>query len=361
VTNHTDVLGKRHWTIHDVARRAEVSAKTVSRVINGIGGVGEETRARIIRIIREVGYHPHTGARSMRRQQRDCVGVAVTAPLSEVPIRMDLFEWLFAELYEIFGSKGSYICFDLNPFSASPVVDYGRGLWEQRCGGVVVFGPVKASDAVMRRIHDSGHPYLALNRPADLPNCSYATVDYEEGAYLSTRFLLDRGHTGVGMLQGFGDYQGGLERVQGYGRALGAVGLEVDPKRIIPVALGARDIESAVYRLLLDPGVTAIVDASSVEDAASIREGARRAGRTPGKDFEIVAWTYTDNAAVMAEAAAHVWLPLVEAASAGFREFADWFYGRRNGPVKILYRPTLYEAVAGAEVPKPRRLFDVFT
>lgn len=350
-----------HYTIHDIARMAEVSAKTVSRVINEAPGVGEDTRARILRLIEDVGYYPHTGARSMRSRPRDCLGVTVSAPMAEVPINEDLFLFLFHEIYRIFGAQGNYVVFDLNPYATAAHVDYARGLWEQRYAGCVVIGPLKLGDKTVARIHASGHPYLVLSRLDSLPEISHATVDYEEGAYLSTRLLIERGHRRIGMLKAFSGFHPGLERRRGYLRALEEAGLEPCGELIRSVNFGTREITNAVHGLLQDTTMTALVDCSAAEDATSLREGARRAGRMPGEDFEIVAWTYTDKGAVLSEACAHVWLPVVEAACEGFTQLAAWFRGERNDPVSVLYRPTLYRHVTEGEVSKPRHLFDLST
>lgn len=349
----------RQWTIHDIARQAGVSAKTVSRVVNNESGVSAETRVRIARIIEEVGYEPHMGARSMRSQRRDCVGIALSAPPEDVPLSQGFFIWLFNELYTLFGTRGNFICFDPHPPVHAGTRDYARGLWQQRYTASVITGPLPMNDPHIRRVHESGHPYIVFGRLDSMPECSSATVDYELGARLSTEFLLKRGHRRIAMLKAFSGYQPGVERMRGYRASLAEAGIEFDPEMVRSVAIGAGHIVNAVHRLLLDPNVTALIDCSAAEDAASIREGARRAGRVPGQDFEIVSWTYTDNAAVLNEAAAHVWLPVLVAAGEGLGQFAQWFYGEREEPVHVLYRPTLYEKVSGEEVPKPAQLFEL--
>jgi hypothetical protein len=74
---------------------------------------------------------------------------------------------------------------------------------------------------------------------------------------------------------------------------------------------------------------------------------------------EVVTWTYTNKATVLEEAAAHVWIPILEAAREGIRLFSDWFNGRSEGPVKVLHRATLYKDLEPGEVPKPRPVFSV--
>ncbi|MCP4639595.1 MAG: LacI family transcriptional regulator [bacterium] len=340
---------------------AGVSAKTVSRVVNREQGVGEATRARIERIIEEVGYHPHMGARTMRSRPRDSIGVTLAAPPSDVPLSQALMLRMFTELYRIFGSKGEYVCLDLNPYERSPQGDYARGLWEQRYWGCIICGPLPVDDQTVLRVHRSGAPYLVLGRALDLDECSCGTVDFEEGAYLSAKFLLERGHTAIAMLKGLDGYQPNIERRRGYIRAMEEAGVEPRPELIRPVLFNSRDLVSATHRVLREPDVTALIDASGAEDAASIRDGARRAGRTLGGNCEVVSWTYTYNAAVLNEASAHLWLPVIEAAIEGMEALAEWFRGTRDEPVHVVYRPTLHETVSREEIPKPRPFFEVRT
>src|SRR5579864_3060909 len=64
-------------TIRDVARRAGVSAMTVSRVINGQPRVGEETRRRVEAAVAELGYVPNGLARGLSRRRTKLVGLIV--------------------------------------------------------------------------------------------------------------------------------------------------------------------------------------------------------------------------------------------------------------------------------------------
>ena len=71
-------------TIYDVAKVARVSPKTVSRVLNGDGPVGRETRAAVERAIAELGYVPSSAARTMRSNRSGLVGL-VTGAISLNP------------------------------------------------------------------------------------------------------------------------------------------------------------------------------------------------------------------------------------------------------------------------------------
>jgi LacI family transcriptional regulator len=64
-------------TIRDVARRAEVSVASVSRVLNGAGNVSEPTRSRIEEAVRALSYVPHAGARSLSMARTNALGVVL--------------------------------------------------------------------------------------------------------------------------------------------------------------------------------------------------------------------------------------------------------------------------------------------
>ena len=350
---------KAHWTIHDIARETGVSAKTVSRVLNHKNGAGPEVRARILRLMEEVGYQPHIGARSLRSHQNACIGVTVPAPLQEVPVSQGFLLWLFSFLYETFGSRGEFLGFDLNPQATEEGYDYGRGIWQQLFKACVIAGPMRTDDHIAARIHRSGVPYLSLGRLDSLPECSSATVDYEEGARLSTEFVVGRGHRRIAMLCGFEGFQPGVERMRGHHRALEDAGIACERSLVRFVGFDPEGVASAVQELLADPSVTSLVDASGTENGPGLREGARRAGRVIGRDFDLVVWTYADNTAVVREATAHLWLPVREAAAQGIRQLAEWLEGRREGPIMVLRTPVIDTRPKEAEVPPPRRLFRI--
>ncbi|MCP4237618.1 MAG: LacI family transcriptional regulator, partial [Aestuariibacter sp.] len=62
-------------TINDVARVAGVSPATVSRVVNGKGKVGDACRARVQKIIQELGYKPNVSAQSLVNRHTTNVGL----------------------------------------------------------------------------------------------------------------------------------------------------------------------------------------------------------------------------------------------------------------------------------------------
>ena len=66
-----------HSTIYDVAQRAGVSAKTVSRVINNSPLVAPDTRRKVLAAIAELDFHPDSAAKGLRQRSRKSVGFVI--------------------------------------------------------------------------------------------------------------------------------------------------------------------------------------------------------------------------------------------------------------------------------------------
>lgn len=64
-------------TIRDVARRAQLSVATVSRALNGFDNVSEQAKERVVEAVRELGYVPHAGARSLSLARTNAIGVVL--------------------------------------------------------------------------------------------------------------------------------------------------------------------------------------------------------------------------------------------------------------------------------------------
>ena len=64
-------------TIRDVAKRAQLSVATVSRALNGLENVSEDARERIAAAVKDLGYVPHAGARSLSLSRNNALGVVL--------------------------------------------------------------------------------------------------------------------------------------------------------------------------------------------------------------------------------------------------------------------------------------------
>ena len=183
-----------HATIRDVARRAEVSVATVSRVLNGLDNVRPAMRERVEGAAAELGYVPHAGARSLSLARSHMIGVVLP----------DLYGEYYSEILR--GVDRTATANGLNVLLSNIHGDEARGIevvrtMRGRVDGLVLMLPDIDTDRVLAALPHS--------MPVVLVNCrdgedlrSEIRIDNALGASRVVRHLLDQGYRQIVHLAG---------------------------------------------------------------------------------------------------------------------------------------------------------------
>ncbi len=147
-------------TIRDVARRAQVSVASVSRVLNGLENVSEDTRARVVAAVEELGYVPHAGARSLSRARAHAIGVVLP----------DLHGEFFSEIVRGMDRQASergYLMLLSNLHASRDQAAAALRAMRGRVDGLLVMAP-HLSDGDLAAAIPHGFPVVVMNsRTAD--------------------------------------------------------------------------------------------------------------------------------------------------------------------------------------------------
>ncbi|HEX7325221.1 MAG TPA: LacI family DNA-binding transcriptional regulator [Rhodanobacteraceae bacterium] len=216
----------RTVTLEDVAARAGVSAKTVSRVVNEEGGVGAGTRERIRRIIDQLGYRPNMAARGLSGAHSYTIGLVYDNPNAYYILAMQ---------------RGALTACDALNFGLQfhPCDSNGTGLADElrnfvfrsRLSGLVLTPPVSERLACLRKLGAYHIPFVrvlsAARDPHGVSPCVY--VNDRDASYAITTHLLQLGHVRIGFLRGDKRHHSSAERLKGYQDALHQY--HIDPPR----------------------------------------------------------------------------------------------------------------------------------
>jgi len=240
-------------TMADVAREADVSVMTISRVVNEKGEVSPATRQRVLEVIERLGYRPSAIARGLATQRTGSLGLVM--PDVANPFFSDVARGAehvaYAEGYNIF------LCnTDEDPQRELSVL---QSLEDKQVDGVVLCssrlddGELEA--ALVR------HPAVVLvNRRLEGGGIVGSVLsDDEAGGRLATQHLLQAGHRAVGFLAGPPASYSGRQRAKGYRAALAAAALPYHPgwtRHCSPVVESGR--ETARHLLTAYPELTAL-------------------------------------------------------------------------------------------------------
>ncbi len=285
-------------TINDVARLAGVSKKTVSRVINRSPLLNEETRGRVEKVIRELGYVPNPQARALALRRNFLVGLIHDNPNAQMVLNMQQ-----GILEALQGTEFEMVVRPVDRNSSAMLDDVRTFLERQRLFGVVLLPPISENDALARLCDEVGCRYVRMGS-AQLDDSAHMVASNDrEAVREATDFLIQQGHRLIGLIEGPDGFRSARERRLGFEDALQAAGLTL-PRSLI--AQGNYTFETGVTaanRLLdLSPRPTAIF-ASNDEMAAGIVFAARERGISIPDELSVIGFDDTP-------IAAHIWPPL---------------------------------------------------
>ncbi|HWL85904.1 MAG TPA: LacI family DNA-binding transcriptional regulator, partial [Polyangiaceae bacterium] len=185
----TDGERRRRATINDVARLANVSKKTVSRVINQSPFVREDTRERISAIIAEMGFVPDPQARGLAFRRSFLIGMIYDNPTPQYVVNMQqgLLDGMRGSGFELV----VHPCDRTTPAFLSEVREF---IERQKLFGVVLSPSVSEDKRLPPILHEIACPYIRIASIAlDDPEVMVVTNDSVGGA-VAARHLLDLGH-----------------------------------------------------------------------------------------------------------------------------------------------------------------------
>lgn len=208
-------------TIRDVARRAQVSIASVSRALNGLGNVRQETRERVIAAAAELGYVPHAGARSLSLARAHAVGVVLP----------DLHGEFFSEFVRGMdreASRRGYVLLLSNIHDESEQAANALRAMRGRVDGLIVMAP-HLSAAMLQSALPPTLPSLFINGPEEIDDRPTVRLDNVAAMEAMIAHLVAGGRTRILHVAGPEGNVDARERVEGYRAAMARHAPGVEP------------------------------------------------------------------------------------------------------------------------------------
>lgn len=243
-------------TIKDIARLAQVSHTTVSRVINNRPGVKGTTKERVLRLVKELDYRPNLVARGLVARKSKNIGMVITTIRN--PFYLELAQGI-EETARSFGYNVVLCC------TNHDLELEGEQIKELRRRGVdgIILTSAHLRDRHVATLAEEGFPVVLVNRrvmePEVRKRVDYIGIDNIKGGELAMGHLLRMGHRRIGIVRGGLDSSVTVERIEGACRALAHYGLALEEELIFPGDyLRGSGYQAAIYFLSLSEPPTAI-------------------------------------------------------------------------------------------------------
>ncbi len=214
-------------TIIDVAERAGVSIKTVSRVINNERHVSAETRTRVRKAVADLGFEANESARGMRSQSQErSFVIAQLYGDPGGPYTSDIQMGLIARCRYF----GYHLVIEELDYRSPDFERRARALLRRlRLDGAVLTAPLTDNEVIQTVLREAGVPFVRVTPLTESRQIPSVRIDEQRAAYQLTQHLLALGHRRIGFLKGLPNHAGTHLRYGGFEQAMTEAGVAIDP------------------------------------------------------------------------------------------------------------------------------------
>jgi LacI family transcriptional regulator len=281
------VVSVSNITIYDVAREANVSMATVSRVVNGNPNVKPTTRKKVLEAIDRLGYRPNAVARGLASKKTTTVGVIIP----------DISSIFYSELARGIEDIATMYKYNIILSNSDQNLEKELHLLNTMLGkqvdGIVFMGG-NITDEHVEEFKRSPVPIVLAASVEEQGETPSVAIDYEQAIYDAVKLFIDKGHRDIAFVSGpMQEPINRSKKLQGYKRALEEAAIPFNEQF---VAEGDYTYDSGMEALQslmgLDRKPTAILSATD-EMALGIIHAAQDQGLSIPDDLDIIGFDNT--------------------------------------------------------------------
>ncbi|MFD1362284.1 catabolite control protein A [Lentibacillus salinarum] len=273
-------------TIYDVAREANVSMATVSRVVNGNPNVKPVTRKKVLATIQELGYRPNAVARGLASKKTTTVGAIIP----------DISSIFFAELargIEDIATMYKYnIILSNSDQNKDKELQLINAMLEKQVDGILFMGGDITREHV-DQFQSSSVPVVLAATYDETNAIPSVNIDYEAAAFEATSYFLDKGNEKVAFISGVDDTLINQQKYEGYMRAFKEKGISWNDDYTLKGDYSYDSGLEAVDQLLAMEETPTAVFVASDEMALGVIHRLQDNGYQVPDDFEVFGFDNT--------------------------------------------------------------------
>ncbi|PYI53533.1 LacI family DNA-binding transcriptional regulator [Paenibacillus flagellatus] len=341
---------KKSLTIHDIAKMAEVSSATVSRVLsNSSYPVSPELRAKILRIAKEANYVPNMLGKQLKTRTSMTIGVVI-------PSITNLFYSSIILGVEEIARKSNYQVLLCNSFQDPELEDKAiHAMFEKQVRGLVI-SSISSDKKQLKHFIDMGLNVVALDQKVEMEDVTQVDFDYRKGGYIAARHLIGKGHRNIAYVTAPLDRPSRKSICEGYAAAMDEAGLQpsVVEAGSETTYSGAYEFENgkALTRKLLAEGgdrPTAVFACNDMTAFGVVNELAAQGLKVPD-DVSVIGFDGLDIGQMITPPLTSVLQPTYEMGRLACTMLLDMLTGGKKPDVGIVLQPRLLERESVADL-----------
>ncbi|SEU07588.1 LacI family transcriptional regulator [Salinibacillus kushneri] len=299
-------------TIYDVAREANVSMATVSRVVNGNPNVKPATRNKVLNAIEQLGYRPNAVARGLASKKTTTVGVIIP----------DIASIFFAELAR--GIEDIATMYKYNMILSNSDQNKNKELHlintmlGKQVDGIIFMGGDITEDHI-KEFQSAPVPVVLAATLDPTNTIPSVNINYEQAAFEAVSKLIENGNDQIGFVSGPLDTEMNNQKVDGYKRALREAGKEFEEELIFRGDYTYQSGHDGFSELVNHNKKPSAIFVASDEMALGVVHGAQDQGYKVPDDIEIIGFDNTRLATMVRPTLSTVIQPMYDIGAVSMR------------------------------------------
>lgn len=332
-------------TIHDVAKQAGVSVRTVSRVMNKPEMVSSETTRNVLKVIEKLGYQPSQVARSLVRKKTNTLGIVMP------DVKNTFFNSWYRSVESCAGRFGYTTLLCSTDEDSRAEMKFVKLFQAHRVDGILI---VPRSLESVKYLLKSKTVTVLVDRCYDDVKVDLVTTDHYDGAVRLTKYLIERGHRKIGVLTGPEELFPSRERYRGFCDAMEMNGLKAIPRFVANCDFKEVNAFETVSKMLeSEERPTALFSFNSLMTVGAIK-AINSCGMKIPDDISLVCYDEIPGNDIFNPKITHILQPIEELGSQATRILIEKIENRNlKDTVTVLLKPELVlgnscKTIAGA-------------
>lgn len=237
---------KKPVSIDDIAKYAGVSKSTVSRILNDKGKFSEDTRDKVLQVVKKLNYSPSMVARSLRNRRTKAVGLLLP------DIVNPFFPEIMKGVEDVASENGYVIVLCSSNEDSEKEFNYFHMFENRWIDGVIYSGVTGTREEAqsIRLISEQEIPVVLMDREIEDYFASVVMIDNEKAAYDAATYCLELGHKRIGFIAAPLKVRIFEKRLEGYQKALQKYGIEFDESLVVEGDLTIKSGSKAAKQLV---------------------------------------------------------------------------------------------------------------
>lgn len=296
-------------TLKDIAKIANVSHTTVSRAINDSPFINEVTKAKIMKIVKDLNYVPNYSAKSLVLNRSYNIGLFFTT-ISEVT-SSGFFHETISGVNSVIKENYNLIVRGIDDYKSF------ASLNRRSFDGIILMSQSNSDNAFIYYLMEKKIPVVVLNRDIDEKSIVNILSSDKKGVYEATTYLIQNGHRDIAIIEGEKGFNSTTERKNGFLSALIENKLQIKSEYMVEGNYTIGSGYSAMKKLLSLNKIPTAVFCSNDEMAVGAIKATFEAGLNAPMDISIMGFDGSELGDYLTPALTTVRRPIFEISRKG--------------------------------------------